>query len=247
MLICLRTDGTILSCCFTQTQIYTSEADFWQKGTAHWDVNVPPLSSTLECLGSENKLDGRDWNFAYNRCTVSCADHAMGKISKTLFSISSLSACRRENPKHCFQLVHLVLVEEKRLKLIIPTYSKNLASSLQAEVFERAGFASGQQSTGISVFLGFFKLIATGRTPFIGFFASWSEPAQKLCYTGLTSDTPFENCTGISWHRSKLKIWWETRNRKFHIHFQAVLPADRFNCHWQKSHYWRWALHWSAG
>lgn len=36
---------------------------------------------------------------------------------------------------------------------------------LQAEIFRQAGFASGQESTGVSVFLGFFKLIATGMSP----------------------------------------------------------------------------------
>lgn len=33
---------------------------------------------------------------------------------------------------------------------------------MQAEVFRQAGFASGQESTGVSVFLGLFKLVTTG-------------------------------------------------------------------------------------
>lgn len=47
----------------------------------------------------------------------------------------------------------------------------NKTEALQAEIFRQAGFASGQESTGISVFLGFFKLIATG---------DMSTPAQQL-------------------------------------------------------------------
>ena len=52
---------------------------------------------------------------------------------------------------------------------------------LQAEIFRQAGFASGQESTGISVFLGFFKLVATGASACITYLAPPEDSSPKLC------------------------------------------------------------------
>jgi hypothetical protein len=41
------------------------------------------------------------------------------------------------------------------------TMSKR-SSAVSAEIFEKAGFGAGKDATGVSVLLGFFKLLMTG-------------------------------------------------------------------------------------
>jgi MFS family permease len=54
-----------------------------------------------------------------------------------------------------------------------------------AEIFRQAGFASGQESTGVSVFLGLFKLVATG----VAVFSVDSVGRRPLLLAGVTGMT----------------------------------------------------------